>query len=560
MTDNIKIKNGFGFKYSDETKKLFAVIVPSDDKTQLTSTFVKQRIKDENFEFFINEYLLSEFLRIYHREKEKTLELEIGEMRDAVCEINLQKDNMKATLWLTPTFGGKKITLEDIQNELKAQKIVFGIVPINELEELVKQEKVENFVIAQGVAAISGINAQFKSVIAEIEKKPFVNDDDSVDYRELGDIVIVQKGDLLMERIPATLGTEGINVLGKKLKAKKGKDEPFVFDKNSVYVNPENKDQLLSAITGTPDIFENGAAVLPVLVVDDVNFESGNIRFDGSIVVKGSIMEGMSVYATKDISVAGDVVNSTIECHGNLLIKGGVTGNSQFKVGGNVKIKRGIQGNKEFTPILEPKIIAEGFVTVGFSENFTVESNASIVIEKYALNSYLMAKDKIDVGLKSRSKKPSLMGGQTWATKSVRTSVLGADTGITTKVCVGTNPKIELAILKIKQTLEIIEQEITDIRQSILRLESHGHDKENQAIINNQNFVLTEWLSQNAHYQKELKRLTSQIVVIDDAKVIVDKNVYAGAVVQIKKSVWLAKAHYDKTTFSLSKNKISLNE
>ena len=53
---------------------------------------------------------------------------------------------------------------------------------------------------------------------------------------------------------------------------------------------------------------------------------SGNIQFDGSVVIQGDVAKGMSVKATGDIEVAGIVEMASLEAGGNITVKSGVIG------------------------------------------------------------------------------------------------------------------------------------------------------------------------------------------------------------------------------------------
>jgi uncharacterized protein (DUF342 family) len=110
--------------------------------------------------------------------------------------------------------------------------------------------------------------------------------------------------------------------------------------------------------------------------------------------------------------INGEVINADIERSGNLTIKGGVSGNSQLIVSGTVNIKLGVQGEKDVGEAFqEAKIVANGSVTLGFSENFLIESDGNIIIQKYSLHSKLLAKNRILVGSKGTGKKHRLWVG-----------------------------------------------------------------------------------------------------------------------------------------------------
>lgn len=562
MNDDIKIENGLGFRFNPENGKLFAIITHCNDKIELTSSLVKQRLRQENLaHFFINEYQIFELVRRYKNATDSTFELEIGEQRDASCEILISRDEMKAYLTLTPNFGGKAVTLNELETLLQAKGIIFGIVPTEEMEAVLERAEVAHFVIAQGQEPVSGQDTQFKAIVETVrERKPFINEDGSVDYRELGDIVAVHKGDLLCERIPAVAGQNGRNVLGQMISPTNGREIAFSVDKSSVYVNPENSNQLLAAITGQPIPVENGVIVSPVLTLEKVDLETGNIRFDGTIIVKGDVIESMKVYALIDIIIEGNVINSKVECMGNLVVKGGVTGNSQLIAGGEVSVKGGVQGYQEVEEAKHSpaKIIAYHSVSVGFAENFTIEADLDIVVEKYAMNSQLTAKNKIVAGRKNLGKKSSLIGGETWATCLVRAGIIGSEMGIKTRIVVGVDPFIKKRTDEIKQQLEIIQKEQQDIHKSLEFAEHHPR-KINAEMIKRLHYTLEHLQFDVDAYQAEYKELLANMVSIENPKVIADRGVYVGAEIKINNIQWRAQENRGKSIFTLEKREIVIN-
>jgi uncharacterized protein (DUF342 family) len=563
MNNDIKIENDLGFKLDTETGKLIAVVTHCNNKIELTSSIVKQRLKTEKLaHLFVSEYLVFELVRRYNNSIDGRFEVEIGEQRDAVCEISLSADKMKAYLSLSPNFGGKAITYDEIAQSLTDKNVIFGIDD-EQIETLVEKGECLKIVIAKGEEPIAGIDTQFNTIVSTVrERKPFINEDGSVDYRELGDIVTVHKGDLLCERIPPVVGVAGKNVLGEIIKPENGKNTQFAIDKSSVYINPENSNQLLAAITGQPIPVENGVMVSPVLTLDKVDLETGNIRFDGTIFVKGDVLESMKVYALIDIIIEGNVVNSKIECMGNLIIKGGVTGNSQLIAGGEISVKGGVQGyqeNNEIEKKMNPaKIVSYNSVSVGFAENFIIEADLDIVVEKYAMNSQLTAKNKIVAGRKGSGKKPSLMGGETWATSMVRAAIIGSEIGIKTRVIVGVDPFIKKRVDEIKKQLSRIQKEQQDIQKSLVFAEYHPH-KIKPKMLERLHYTLEHLINNSEAYQAEYKELLSNMTTIESSRVIADRGVYVGTEIKIHNVWWHAQENRGKSVFTLVRDKIVIN-
>ena len=533
MNGEITIENGLGFKLSSDNLKLLAVVQPCTDKIEMTTQIIKQRLELTNFaDLFINDFLISELNHRYKNATAESFEFEIGERLDATCEIWISEDKMKAYLSLTPNFGGKAITLENIQKLLQDKKVLFGVVPTQEIEETLKKGRVSNFVIAQGLEPIDGVDTKFVSLTPQATaRRPLVDPDGTINYRELGDLIMVHKDDAVMQRIPPIKGKTGKNVLYDIVQPQGGLDIPFSSDQRGVYLNPEDKNQLLAAITGQPILVPNGMIVSPILTIKNVDLASGNIRFEGSVVVLGDVEVDMKVYALEDITIDGHVTNAKIECKGNLTIKGGVTGNSELIAGGDINIKGGIQGyseqelkelNKKIappakteTPVKEvvvkensrvTKVAARGSICIGFVENFHVEAGIDIVIDQYSINSELMAANNIVIGSKG-GRKPSIIGGTTWAMMIVKAAVIGSSTGIKTRVQAGSNPYIQRRALEIKNILLQSEDERQNIHK-ILAWMTNNPEKNNPEMVERLHHTLSRLSIDAEMYKSELNELT----------------------------------------------------
>lgn len=559
MMEDVIIKNGFGFKLSEDKQKIFAFTVPSASVIDLSPSLLKEQLKYEKCPLYVDDFLLAEFVARFQAKKtDEEFELEIGYAKDASCEIHLSKDKMKASLWLIPSFHGKKITLQDVKNELVQQGVTFGIVSDDILTELVNQEEVDNVIIAEGIEPVNGTDSYIVSLLPVEEKRiPILHDkdDDIVDYRELGDIFLVKDGDLLIEKMPATQGTKGINILGETVAQKEGQDLPLAVDSKSSRLNPENKNQLVAAITGQPVITESGAYVSPIINLDRIDLSTGNVRFDGSIVVTNNIESGMTVFSAKDIVVEGDIINSNIECLGDLFVKGNVIGNSQLMVNGKVQIKKGAQGSQETTRLLlSSRIVAMNVVMLGFAENFIVESDSNIVIEQYAFNCNLMA-ENIEVGTKS--KKASIVGGVAWATNLVKTPILGNSSSLPTKICVGLNPRIQTAIEETEILLERNKKKQDNVRNTLAFLDKN-ETPDNAKKKAQLSFILSELESEANIYSLELSAYKSEMTFIENPKIVIGQKVNLGTTIQIRKLFWKAREVLTKTTFLSEKGEIRL--
>ena len=560
MNDDNVIENGLEFKLSKSGRKLLAVFTPSSDKLDnLTVELINRRLEKQGFShLFISEFGLGELLSRYNNATAEAFECEIGEQRDAKCDIVVSDDKLRARMTITPNFGGKELTLGAIQKAIKDKEITWGIVPTEQLEALLAKGTCTDVIIAEGLRPVDGIDAQFKSMMPNVnhERKPKIDENGMADYRELGDIPVVYKDAVVMQRTPPIEGKKGCDIFGEVIVPKVGADTPFSKDMTGVYVNPEDENQLLSSVTGQPVAVPNGMTVSPILTLKKVDFSTGNIRFDGAIVIKGDVTEGMSVFALEDVVIDGSVINASVKSMGSLNIKGGVTGTSELFANADINIKNGAQGSQDQTEEEKAKntgkIVARGSVVIGFAENFHIEAGSDIVISKYAMNSQLMAGNKIFAGGKNGSKKSSIMGGSSCALVLIKAVIVGSLSGIKTHLQVGLNPYIQKRVTEMKNALVAKQSEQNDIKKILGFLDDHP-EKSNDATIAKLHRTMSKLTMDIQLSKEELQELMDSFSVIDNARVIVDRGVFVGTEVQIGNTLWKADENRGKSTFALVK-------
>ena len=559
MTENT-IENGLEFKLSKSGRKLLAVFTPSDDKlNNLTVEMINRRLEKAGFShLFVSEFGIGELLSRYNNATAEAFECEIGEQRDAKCDIIISDDKLRARMTITPNFGGKELTIAAIQKAIQDKEITWGIVPVEQLEALLAKGTCTDAIIAEGLRPVDGIDAQFKSMMpnSQSDRKPKIDENGMADYRELGDIPVVYKDAVVMQRTPPVEGKKGCDIFGEVILPKIGADTPFSKDMTGVYVNPDDENQLLSSVTGQPVAVPNGMTVSPILTLKKVDFSTGNIRFDGAVVIKGDVTEGMNVYALEDVVIDGSVINASVKSMGSLNIKGGVTGNSELFANADINIKNGAQGAQDQTEEEKAtntgKIVARNSVIIGFAENFHIEAGADIVIAKYAMNSQLIAGNKIYAGAKNGSKKSSIMGGNSCALMQIKAVIVGSLSGIKTHLQVGLNPYIQKQVANMKNDLIAKQSEQKDINKILAFLDEHP-EKSNDATMAKLHRTMSKLTLDINASKEELQELMDSFSVIDNARVVVDRGVFIGTEVQIGNTLWKAYENRGKSTFTLVK-------
>ncbi|MCD5410138.1 MAG: FapA family protein [Clostridiales bacterium] len=353
--------------------------------------------------------------------------------------LDISKDKMEANVLITPNEGGKFFTVDELISELNAQGIISGIDK-EQINSIVSSKLTDVYLlVAKGKEPCHGTDAQtIYHFCTEKEITPTINSDGTINHKRLNLIKNVEKGDLLLEIIPATKGTEGFNVMGMSLPAKRGKDAKIKIGKN-IYES-DDKLKFFSAIDGRVIVDKNGKITVSEIfeVEHNVDNSTGNIQFKGTVIVRNNVRTGFSVIADADIHVMGVVEGATLTAKGNIIID------------------RGIQGNDQ--AIIE----CEGNLNTKFIENAKVNCKGDIEAD-FVLHSYLTARGKINLN----GKKSTIAGGRLRAGKSIRAAIIGSSMGTITKLEVGIDPEMRDQHAELSDEIIKIEKKTKELTKTI---------------------------------------------------------------------------------------------
>jgi len=526
----------------DGDNKLLAVYEPDGDKVTLDATAVREILAMQNqSDLFLDEKALSRLVQTYNNSNAGFI-LEIGERRDGEFIIKVSDDKMTAWLTMTPAYGGAPVTFDQIRRSLQEKGIVSGLITSAEIEAVLKEGRATDYIIAQGTPAVPGLDAQFHSLVPEMqERRPQINEHGIADFRNLGSLILVKQGDPLMRRTLPTEGKNGQNILGQILIPKPSRNTPFTSELKGSMFDPDDNDLLLSAIVGQPLLIPNGVMVSPTITVPQVNISSGNLSFDGTINILGDVMEGMKVYALNDIFVGGTVEAAELEAGGNITIKGGLIGNSDSSAASTLS--------------MGGKISCKGSVSARFAKYVSIEAGTSIVIEEYSMNNQLTAMNQILVG-KPGGKKGLIIGGSARAMMLIQAVSIGSDAGIKTYIQAGLNPHTQQQLDGIKREIETNEKNQDDIKKIITFIENNP-EKDKNGLLDKARRTLDNLTTEIARHQADQESLLAEMSFAEYAKIVVEQALCNGVEVRIGTQIWKAHEERGKTVFRLIDGKIS---
>lgn len=437
-------------------------------------------------------------------------------------EIEIAKDKMTAFLHIYETLDnvvGKVSEFnEQVRKELEKQGVVHGIVDFD-LETYIPGKP---FAIAKGTVPVKGEDAII-TYLPKPERKPVIKEDGRADYYDMNFISEISEGTWLGEKIPATPGVEGMNVLGESIPATPGRDAPLKYDKKSAYeVEEVGKIVLRSRIAGVLEHGRSGIGVNKHLpIAGDVGVETGNLEFDGSISIKGTVATGFTVIATGDISiegiegVSGAKLIKSIE--GDVYIRGGIfgLGHTIVEAGNNIYVKH----------VNEAILKAQNELHVG----------------SYAIGSELNA---FSILLDER--KGKIIGGTAVAKSAIVTAISGNHLERRTELILDVvNKEESFAELQLKAAaLKERQDEMAALQENLNKLEPFLSRLSNEqiAMYEQTKQSLTLRKAEAQHFDREIKILMETLRYVGKEYINVTKEAHPGTFIKIgKKSSILTK-------------------
>lgn len=308
---------------------------------QVSEQQLLQLLQDQSLpRFKVNEQGITDAIKSFenlHNNPESDLAhfspIAIADIVDAQLEVSISKDKMFATAEITCAYGGEHISLAEIKTVCENLNISYGLMPktilglINTCKKA-KPGKTFRATIARGTPPEDGQDAYFKKLVKTDNHRAHVPkrlENGNVDMHDLGDTITVKPNTILMEKVPATEGSPGKTVNGEVVNQKKGEDKKYVLTDN-VHLSKKNPLFLVSNIQGIPIEDHGFIRVDDVLLLTDINVKTGNINYDGSVMVTGDIHEGMKLEVTGDVTVMGFIESASIKCGGDLTVKKSIIG------------------------------------------------------------------------------------------------------------------------------------------------------------------------------------------------------------------------------------------
>lgn len=260
------------------------------------------------------------------------------EIIPARFSIRLIEQNIIAMLTVMP---GKRI-----RRHLTSTGAEEQIVPYNHLgyEEIMQQlkgmgitERIDHAVILEATRTLSPYEAIVAKGHLPVEgfdgdlylprrsENRFYAEGGKVDFREMNPIETVGENELVATYLPAVPGVAGMDLFGRPVPTREVRDLSLRLGSqlemcgNAVYARSPGR-----------LLFEKHGTIVKIEVTNKfvcngkVDLSSGNIRFNGDVLIEEDVENSMFVGASGEIFIGGAVRKATIEAGSSAVIEGNV--------------------------------------------------------------------------------------------------------------------------------------------------------------------------------------------------------------------------------------------
>lgn len=260
--------------------------------------------------------------------EEETIENYIG--------LSISEDQLTARLTRKKTFSDDLVNLNSILEYLRLHHINYGIADDDVIKEWLNGKE-PRIIIARGESPVPSKDGSIEYFFQTDYTNPGkILEDGSIDFKDRGDVPYVEKGKLLAKKTPAVKGAAGIDIFGTEIFVKEAIDPVIASGSGTKF--SDDKLSVFADGSGQPHTDAMGTITVnqEIVIKGDVGYETGNVHFDGNIVVRGTVKNGFSV---KGITLTANAIEgATIELTGELNVSNGIT-NATIITVGNIHTK-----------------------------------------------------------------------------------------------------------------------------------------------------------------------------------------------------------------------------
>ncbi|WP_158968852.1 DUF342 domain-containing protein [Paraglaciecola sp. L3A3] len=534
---------GISLKVDSTDTYLDIEIEPANLESVIDAKLLFNIIKDSEFaDFFVFDEnvidLISHYKNAIANNDNSLISQRIGERRDTEIKCIITAGELTAELTLIVGYAGKIPSVDELITILNQAGVTRG-VSTKRLQKLVEQLDHSSpgdilfDTVAQGLPPKAGSSSKLQPLVQNALERiltPQAKGNQRVDMRNLGAVICVKKGAELLRRLPPSEGRHGFTVTGAQIKAKPGKWLKFRPGDGTV-ISDHDENLLIADITGMPKFKASKMWVDDVFICKGVNVGTGNIEYDGAVLVNGDVTENMKIISTGDVTINGFVESAYIQAGGDIIITEGAMG----------KVNEAMT---EYSTTL----VAQGSVHIQHGQGLNIKCNGNVSVGRQLAYSQIESKGKVTVGA---ADKPN---GNIF---SCNVKCCGQFIAGTVGAVSGSNLSIDFSegfnrLLERKDTLDDLLKQISQNnhrhmeRMNIINSKFVPRDMQSRVDEANQLYQgetqLLNWLH---HKAKEMHQAKEKYQA--NIQMIANKKVYPGVTIKLNNRTWRADREYDRS-------------
>lgn len=254
-------------------------------------------------------------------------------------ELQISENKIEASLQIK-TVDTQHLTPAHVMRFLEMNRIIYGVKDTAEIESWLYKALPDDppFVVAEGrdpgYPRNATVRYHFPVNFLHIGR---ILEDGSIDFKERGETPYVENGTLLAQKTLPVPGSPGMNVHGNPIPVEEPLD--LTFSSGSGACLSEDGLRIYAETSGRPqlDPLGNVSVCHEYTVKGDIGFETGNVAFDGNVVVDGAVMRGFKVKCAS--LTAKEIQGAEIDITGDLNVSYGIVNTQLVNVKGTIQAK-----------------------------------------------------------------------------------------------------------------------------------------------------------------------------------------------------------------------------
>jgi uncharacterized protein len=264
----------------------------------------------------------------------------------------------------------------------------------------------------------------------------------AIDHYSRSKFVCIEAGRVIGTALQATDGEDGIDLLGRVLKANPGKPVPVQFDET---ISQDPNGDLIARVSGS---LEKRGSMLHVFqdleIKGCVDFSTGNIDFNGTVIVADGIKDNFKVVVRDDLTLGGVIDAADVTVGRDLTVKGGISGKERalVNVGRNA--------------------------TARYISQATIRIGRELTVEREMLNC------DAHVGGSLNVVGGGIVGGRLHAVGAVNAQFVGSAAGVPTVLYLGSSPQGAKQLNRVASQREAVQKTLLSKQNCVAKIKSRS--------------------------------------------------------------------------------------